>query len=95
VGRYGSSEDWIPVLGKRILKLHIKEFTTKDLPPENLGRGFGVKLLEGTNNWPAIMKALDAIGYDGWGISEQPGNQSRDAAALKDLSERMDKIFAI
>ena len=27
-------------------------------------------------------------------ISEQPGNQSRDAAGLKDLSERMDKAFA-
>jgi L-ribulose-5-phosphate 3-epimerase len=94
VGRYGSAEDWIPVLGKRILKLHVKEFNTKDLPPENLGKGFGVRLLEGTNNWPAIMKALDATGYDGWGISEQPGNQSKDAAALKDLSERMDKIFA-
>jgi len=94
VGRYGPAEDWIPVLGKRILKLHVKEFNTKALPPGNLGKGFGVRLLEGTNNWPAIMKALDATGYDGWGISEQPGNQSRDAAALKDLSERMDKIFA-
>src|SRR3954468_1557076 len=89
VGRYGSAEDWIPVLGKRILKLHVKEFNTKDLPPENLGKGFGVRLLEGTNNWPAIMEALDATGYDGWGISEQPGSQSKDAAALKDLSERM------
>jgi L-ribulose-5-phosphate 3-epimerase len=95
VGRYGSAEDWIPVLGKRILKLHIKEFNARDLPSENLGKGFGVRLLEGTNNWPAIMKALDAAGYDGWGISEQPGNQSKDAAALKDLSERMDKIFAM
>lgn len=95
VGRYGPAEDWFPVLGKRILKLHIKEFNTKDLPPENFGKGFGVRLLEGTNNWPAIMKALDATGYDGWGISEQPGNQSKDAAALKDLSERMDKIFAM
>jgi hexulose-6-phosphate isomerase len=94
VGRYGSAENWIPVLGKRILKLHIKEFNTKDLPPGNLGKGFGVKLLEGTNNWPAIMKALDAAGYEGWGISEQPGAQSKDAAALKDLAERMDKIFA-
>ena len=53
-----------------------------------------MKLLEGTNNWPAIMKALDAVGYDGWGISEQPGAQSKDAAALKDLADRMDKIFA-
>jgi hexulose-6-phosphate isomerase len=90
VGRYGAAEDWIPVLGKRILKLHIKEFNTKAKGSE----GFRVKLLEGTNNWPAIMKALDAVGYDGWGISEQPGDQSKDAAAMKDLSERMDRIFA-
>jgi hexulose-6-phosphate isomerase len=84
--RYGSPEDWIPVLGKHILKLHIKEFSKV--------KGFGVKLLEGDNNWPAIMKALDAIGYNGWAISEQPGNQAQDEATLKDLSERMDKVFA-
>jgi hypothetical protein len=39
------------------------------------------------------MKALDEVGYHGWGISEQPGDQSKDAAALKDLSERMDRVF--
>ncbi|MFL5342966.1 MAG: TIM barrel protein [Gemmataceae bacterium] len=84
--RYGLPEDWIPVLGKRILKLHIKEFSK--------AKGFGVKLFEGDDHWPAIMKALDAVGYDGWGISEQPREQSSDAAALKDLSERMDRAFA-
>jgi hexulose-6-phosphate isomerase len=84
--RYGPPEEWIPVLGKRILKLHIKEYA-------NVKR-FDVKLLEGDNKWPAIMKALDAAGYEGWGISEQPGAQSKDAEALKDLSERMDKVFA-
>jgi hexulose-6-phosphate isomerase len=87
--RYGAPEDWIPVLGKRILKLHIKEWGK--LKPS---RGFDVKLLEGDNKWPAIMKALDDIGYEGWGISEQPGEQSKDADALKDLSERMDRAFA-
>jgi hypothetical protein len=40
------------------------------------------------------MKALDDVGYQGWGISEQPGEQSRDAEALKDLSGRMDRVFA-
>ena len=25
--RYGKPEEWIPVLGKRILKLHIKEYS--------------------------------------------------------------------
>lgn len=84
--RYGLPEDWIPMLGPRILKLHIKEYSKV--------KGFGVKFFEGDNNWPAIMKALDAIGYQGWGISEQPGNQAADAEALKDLSARMDKVFA-
>jgi L-ribulose-5-phosphate 3-epimerase len=84
--RYGAPEDWIPILGKRILKLHIKEYSKANR--------FNVQFFEGDNKWPAIMKALDAVGYEGWGISEQPGGQSKDAAALKDLSERMDKIFA-
>jgi hexulose-6-phosphate isomerase len=86
--RYGQPEDWIPVLGKRILKLHIKEFSRTP------GKGFRVALLEGDNNWPAIMKALDAAGYQGWGISEQPSAQAKDAATLKDLAERMDRVFA-
>jgi L-ribulose-5-phosphate 3-epimerase len=83
--RFGPSEKWIPVLGKRILKLHIKEYS-------NL-KSFGVKLLEGDDHWPAIMKALDEVGYDGWGISEQPGNQAKDETSLRDLSQRMDKVF--
>jgi hexulose-6-phosphate isomerase len=87
--KYGKPEEWIPVIGKRILKLHIKEW--RKLAPNN---GFGVKLLEGDDDWPAIMKALDDAGYTGWGISEQPGDQSKDADALKDLSDRMDKAFA-
>ncbi|HEV3144691.1 MAG TPA: sugar phosphate isomerase/epimerase family protein [Gemmataceae bacterium] len=84
--RFGAPEEWIPALGKRILKLHIKEFSKAN--------GFKVKFFEGDNKWPAIMKALDEAGYQGWGISEQPGDQSKDAAALTELSERMDKIFA-
>ncbi len=84
--RYSPSETWIPVLGKRILKLHIKEYSQF--------KKFQVRLLEGDDHWPAIMAALDKVGYQGWGISEQPGDQSRDAAALKDLAGRMDRVFA-
>jgi hexulose-6-phosphate isomerase len=84
--KYSPPETWIPVIGKRILKLHVKEFSK--------AKGFGVKFFEGDNNWPAIMKALDDVGYKGWGISEQPGDQTKDTESLKDFSERMDKIFA-
>lgn len=83
--KFGPSENWIPVLGKRILKLHIKEYSHL--------KSFKVKLLEGDDHWPAIMKALDQVGYDGWGISEQPGEQAKDEDSLQDLSKRMDKVF--
>ena len=91
VGRYSPAEEWIPVIGKRILKLHIKEYSTKLRDEKGAGAGFGVKFLEGTNNWPAIMAALDKIGYSGWGIAEQGGGGSPEG--LKDLSDRMAKIF--
>lgn len=88
-GKYSPPETWIPVLGKHILKLHIKEWGK--FKPNN---GFGVQLFEGDNNWAAIMKALDDVGYQGWGIAEQPGNQSKDADAMKELATRMDRAFA-
>jgi L-ribulose-5-phosphate 3-epimerase len=37
------------------------------------------------------MKALDEVGYSGWAIAEIPGG---DETRLKNIAERMDKIFA-
>ena len=91
--KFGPSEEWVKVLGNRILKLHIKEYSTKP-GPDGKVPGFNVKLLEGDDHWPAIMAELDKCGYKGWGITEQPGEQSKDVAALKDLAQRVDKIFA-
>jgi hexulose-6-phosphate isomerase len=92
VGRYSPAQEWILVIGKRILKLHIKEFDTRKMTATSPGAGFGAKFLEGDNNWPAIMAALDKIGYSGWGIAEQGGGGTPEG--LKDLSDRMTKIFA-
>lgn len=89
---YGWPEQWIHILGKRIQKLHIKEYSRKRRDNEGLWKGFQAPLLEGDNNWPAIMKALDDIGYNGWGIAEQDSPDSPEA--LKDISERMTRIFA-
>ena len=84
--RYAAPETWIPILGKRILKLHIKEFSKE--------KKFSVKFFQGDNNWPAIMAALDKVGYKGWGISEQPGDQTKDPESLKAFAQDMDRIFA-
>ena len=91
--KFGPSEEWIKVLGKRILKLHIKDYSAKP-GPDGKTPGFNVKLLEGDNNWPVIMAELDKISYAGWGITEQPNVQTKDAEALKEFSERLSKVFA-
>ena len=89
---YGWPEQWIRILGKRIQKLHIKEFSRKKRDNEGLWKGFDVKFLEGDNDWPAVMKALDDIGYTGWAITEQAGGDSPEG--LKDLADRLEKILA-
>ena len=56
-------EHWIPILGKRIRNVHLKEFTKK-------GTDFSLEsfrpLLDGTTNWPAVMKAFDTVDYHGY-----------------------------
>jgi L-ribulose-5-phosphate 3-epimerase len=89
---YGWPEQWIRILGPRIQKLHIKEFSLKKRDSEGLWKGFDVKLLEGDDNWPAVMKAVDDIGYHNWAITEQGGGDSPEG--LKDLSDRLGKILA-
>lgn len=89
---YGWPEQWIRILGPRIIKIHIKEFSRKKADKEGKWAGFKVDLLEGDNDWPAIMKAIDDIGYSGWAISEQGGAGSLEG--MKDMVARMKKIFA-
>jgi len=104
VGRRGpAAEKWINVLGKRIVRIHVKDFsatppetTAKDKSGKSQQKGnVRPKLLDGDTNWPAVMAALDKAGYSGWGISEQPGNQAADVASARDLAQRMDRIFAL
>ena len=95
VGRRGpAAEKWIKVIGKRILRIHVKDYSAQ--PPDPAVKGnVRPKLLDGDTNWPAVMAALDNAGYRGWGISEQPPNQAADVAGARDLAQRMDRIFAL
>jgi hexulose-6-phosphate isomerase len=93
-GRVGPAERWIEVIGKRILRIHVKDYSAKPTDPAARGNT-RPKLLDGDTNWPAVMKALDSIGYTGWAISEQPGNQAADVETARDMTQRMDRIFAL
>ena len=89
---FGWPEQWVRILNKRIVTLHIKEFSREKSRQQGLGKGFDVEFLKGSNDWPKVMAALDEVGFDGWGISEQPGAGSPEG--LKKLSDEMTTIFA-
>lgn len=92
VVRYGWPEHWIEVLGKRIMKLDVKEYSRKIHFEEGAWKGFDVELLEGDCNWPAVNAALRKIGYSGWGSAEVPGG-NRDR--LRIISQKMDEIAKV
>jgi L-ribulose-5-phosphate 3-epimerase len=89
---YGWPEQWIRILGRRIAKVHIKEFSNQIANKEGKNAGFRVGLQEGDINWSAVMSALDSIGYSGWTTIEQPGGNTPEG--LKDLCDRLKNIQA-
>ncbi len=92
VVRYGWPEQWIRILGKRIGKLDIKEYSRKKQIAEGVRKGFNVEIGDGDCDWPAVCKALADVGYtDGWATAEVPGG---DRARLADVAARMDRALA-
>ena len=61
--QYQFPEHWIPMLGKRIKNIHFKEW---DKRTHEFNLHTFRTLLDGTTNWPAVISALDAIGYRGY-----------------------------
>ena len=57
---HGYPEDWIATLGARIVRVHAKDYDLARPGPA----GF-CPLGEGSVNWPAVVQALAAGGYDG------------------------------
>ena len=88
---YGWPEQWIRILGPRIMKVDVKEYSRTKLDQEGRWAGFDVLLLEGDCDWPAVMTALREIGFDGWMTAEIGGG---DRAWLTDVATRMDRIRA-
>ena len=81
---YGYPQDWIRTLGKRTVKVHLKDFKRKE------GGYAWVNLGEGDVDWPAVRAAFTAVGYAGSVIAELDGG---DAAYLRDVSRRIDRLL--
>ncbi len=86
----GYPEHWIKILGKRIKKVHFKDF---DRDIGNLS-GF-VDLLKGHVDYTAVMQAFKEIGYDGWCTAEFgcPEDETQAEAYAKSIADAMSDIF--
>ena len=81
---YGYPQDWIRTLGKRIVKVHLKDFRFQKRQAEF------VPLREGEINWKEIYKAFSEIGYTGAATVELQGG---DKEHLAEISRRVDLIL--
>jgi L-ribulose-5-phosphate 3-epimerase len=81
---YGYPQDWIRTLGKRIVKVHLKDFKRKE-------DGYAwVNLGDGDVDWPAVRQAFAEIGYAGSATVElDPG----DEAYLRDVCRRVNRLL--
>lgn len=61
----GYPEQWVRILGRRIARVHVKDFKRA----VGTAAGF-VDLLSGDVNWPEVTKALREVGYDGYVTAE-------------------------
>ena len=83
----GFPQDWIRTLGKRIVKVHLKDF--------KMGKGWSpvtaqfVNLGEGDVDWAEVRAALGEIGYAGTVTAELDDG---DLAYLSDVSKRIDRL---
>ena len=84
----GYPEHWIKVLGKRIAKVHFKDYR------RNVGTldGF-VDILSGDVDYPAVMKALSDVGYDDWATAEVFSQGKYPESVLAVTSKAVDIIL--
>ena len=80
----GYPDQWIRILGKRIKRVHVKDFKLS----AGTAAGF-VDLLEGNVDFVAVKKALGRIGYDGYVTAEllpfEQGRPQKTAQAMKKI----------
>jgi hexulose-6-phosphate isomerase len=86
IALYGFPQDWIRILGKRIVKLHLKDFSFRKNVAAFTALG------EGDLDWPAIRQALTEIGYSGYATCELP---SGDEEYLKEVGRRVDRLLLV
>lgn len=85
----GYPEQWIRILGKRIFKVHFKDYRRNPG-----GLNCFVDILSGDVDWKAVRQAFIDIGYDGWAAGEMipPYAQASDQI-IYNTAQSMSRIM--
>jgi hexulose-6-phosphate isomerase len=86
--QYGHPDQWIRILGERILSVHLKDY---DEGINNI-RAF-THLFQGSVPWDRVMRALRDIGYRGYLIAEVPPYPFCPEEGIRDISRKMDILM--
>ncbi len=81
---YGVPQHWIRQVGKRIAKVHLKDYVRQTRQFVNLG--------DGDVDWEEVRKSLAGAGFTGNATVELKGG---DRAYLTDVSQRVDKLLGL
>ena len=85
----GYPEQWIKILGKRIFKVHFKDYRRN---PGGLNAF--VDLLAGDVDWKAVRAAFEAVGYEGWAAGEMiPQYAQGSDQLIYNTSASMERIM--
>lgn len=86
--QFGYPEQWIKILGKRICKVHVKDFKLQ------IGNGQGfTNLLSGDVPWKRVKEALDEIGYNDTLTAELQPYTLHARALAKETAEQLNLII--
>lgn len=87
---FGYPAQWIDILGRRIKRVHVKDFKRA------VGSSAGFcQLLDGDADYPAVMRALRSMGYDGYLTSEVSQREMPEGQSMRDTATRIDQIMAM
>ena len=85
----GYPEQWIRILGKRIFKVHFKDYRCNPG-----GINAFVDLLAGDVNWREVRKAFADVGYEGWAAGEMiPQYAQGSDQIIYNTSASMERIL--
>ena len=93
----GYPEHWIEILGSRIKRVHLKNFQRDDAG--GVLHGFGPDIMQGSINWPNVVKALKKIKYKGYvtaemiPFSELPNMVLPNMKIARQTAKDLKKIF--